>query len=216
MMTTSIKTKYNYKSIMSLLHDKGITLDFKRYDARPKTSLDTTEVVDVQSAFDCTTRAMCTVFNVPYDEIFDKQLAYAKKYNSSTSSNNITVEIAREYGYHIYQFKLPMNMLKFNLIRPKGRYIMEMHNHNFAYIDGIIYDRTVEDFHPDIEVFLEEELIKDDNGKFIDYDEDAMNELECFEGNWFGYIFDPVIAIYHPQEEDDYWYPKGEIPEMLN
>ena len=29
-------------------------------------------------------------------------------------------------------------------------------------------------------------------------------------------IFDPVIAIYHPQEEDDYWYPKGEIPETLN
>ena len=205
---------YRYQSIVGLLHDRGINIKFKKYDPRPETEFDDTN--DLLSTFDCTTRAMCTVFDVPYGEIFDKQLKYAKQFNSATSSNNITIEIAREYGYHLYQFKLPMNMLKFYLIRPKGRYIIEIENHLFAYIDGIIYDRTVDEYKSSYEIFdNKDNIIKNSNGIY-EYNKDLIHDVYDTELDWSIYLFNTVVSIYHPKEEDDYWYPKEGIPEILS
>ena len=205
---------YRYQSIVGLLHAKGINIEFKKFDPRPKTEFDNSKD-KLKSTFDCTTRAMCTVFGVPYNEIFDKQLKYAKQLNSSTSSDNVTIKVTKEYGYHLYKFKLPMNMIKFYLIRPKGRYIMEIGDHLFAYIDGTIYDRSVDEYEKSFELFDSgyDILNEDKNYK---YDDELINEVNYFEGNWFGYLFHSVLSIYHPKEEDNYWWPKEGIPEILN
>jgi len=190
-----MSTKLKYKSIVGILHDKGININFKKYDARTFGQVE----LDSDGSFDCTTRAMCTVFNIPYDKIFEKQLVLSKATHYMPTSNYITIEIAREYGYHYYEFKIPMNLIKFYLMKPTGRYILNMQDHLFAYIDGIVYDRDVEEY---------DELIKKLNEKDFNNSEnynDNIKLIKSIEGTWFGYLFEPIYGVYHSKSEDEYW-----------
>jgi len=198
------KSIYRYQGIMSLLHEKGIDINFKRYDARLE---HLGKHIDEHTAmsFDCTTRALCAVLNRTYGEIFSEQLSLAKKLIVSTNSNAVTQAIAKAHGYLHCEFVMPMTVLKLYLIRLKGRYILGTNsNHVFAYIDGTIYDRDLTDYSSDFEQFDKDE-INEETGIVSN---DALYEAVGIEENWCGYIYSPIVEMYYPEEEHEFWNNK--------
>ena len=201
----STKSKYQYQSIIGILHDKGININFKNYDARTKPELD---LPNLGEPFDCSTRAFCTVFGVSYDEIFDKQLALSKSMHLMPTNITICREIAKQYGYRFYRFRFPMNLIKFYALKPKGRYILNSTDHLFAYIDGVVYDRNVKEYTRLCENFTG--LAEDEED-----DDYIVDKMKYIEDTWYDNLIRRIYGVYHPNSEDNYWNQSNEEVKII-
>ena len=95
---------------------------------------------DVSHRFDCTTRSLSRVLNIPYYDILKMQLERAIEYSIPRANYlKITEDILKEYGYSKIKVK-KQTAAQFMYEHKEGRYVIFVESHAFAYINGTWYD----------------------------------------------------------------------------
>lgn len=104
---------------------------YKKYNANPV----------CRRGDDCTVRAISTVLDKTWEEVYIDLCIYGLKEYDMPSSNHVWGAYLLDKGYtrHI----VPNNCCtveQFAKDNPEGRYILAIHGHVVACIDGIFYD----------------------------------------------------------------------------
>jgi len=93
---------------------------------------------------DCSTRAIATLLDRPWQEIFDMQLELAKKYSVLPHNNEIINTILKSYGYQHEKCELFVRehkrVVNYILKHPKYKFAFYINHHILAYKNYTLYD----------------------------------------------------------------------------
>lgn len=93
---------------------------------------------------DCTVRAIATVLNLPWEEVYADLCLEGLKFYDMPSANHVWGSYLKKKGFvrHIIPDSCPncYTVEEFSRDNPKGRYILALHGHVVPVIDGDYID----------------------------------------------------------------------------
>lgn len=89
---------------------------------------------------DCTVRAIATALGKSWDEIYIELCLYGLMYHDMPSSNHVWGEYLIKNGYTRHMVPTRCTVKEFSQDHDKGVYILALHGHVVALIDGDYYD----------------------------------------------------------------------------
>ena len=94
-----------------------------------------------KSTGDCVIRAIATVTNRPWLEVYDDLYKYARASCDMMDTNEVWHRYLYDIGYHIHVISVPcMTVKEFARIYQKGRYLLGTGRHVVAVINGDYID----------------------------------------------------------------------------
>lgn len=95
-------------------------------------------------ADDCTVRAIATVLDKTWEEVYADLCLEGLKFYDMPSANHVWGSYLKKKGYkrHIIPDNFPQwyTVEDFARENPKGRYILALHGHVVPIINGVLYD----------------------------------------------------------------------------
>lgn len=98
----------------------------------------------IRERCDCITRALSTILNIPYDDVFKLQLELSYEHKLLPDNNLILKDILNRmdfYSMNIQPFEI--SVAEFMCSHKNGKYIIVANGHATAFIDGVWYDNDV-------------------------------------------------------------------------
>ena len=95
----------------------------------------------VKCYHDCVVRALCKVSGLGWSTVYDMLVKESYKKHDMPNTDAVVNRVAASLGFR--HKKVTCMALAFMLAHPNGTYVISIYGHSFAYIDGTIYDCSV-------------------------------------------------------------------------
>lgn len=123
------------KKIKKIYLHEQLPIEYKWFDCHPYLE----DHDKVHASNDCSVRSLCKVTGYDWESVYNKLFKVAKEMKAMPDSIRVITKVAEEYGFKKFE-DISCCAAAFMLTHPNGKYMIELEDHMFAYIDGVMYD----------------------------------------------------------------------------
>lgn len=125
------------KKVKKIYLFEHLPIQYGYFDCHP--NVDDDDDTKIYAANDCSVRALCKVTGYDWETIYNKLFKVAREMNAMPDSIRVITKVAGDYGFSKFE-DISCCAAAFMLTHPVGTYMIELEDHIFAYINGVMYD----------------------------------------------------------------------------